>query len=159
MRPFLIELKSGFVRNFVIFPIHKHNSNYVVLHIDLDYKAKPLNFSSVFRSYCHNIDSSRGDTAVTQNICKFRNIFFDAIEGPGKELAEVVWKDLGRIDARGLTQPFHLRPNIAAIQRIPFSRNKYCSIMDLVVLKHNAITVFSTCPERESSGFYFCSSP
>lgn len=134
MRPFLIELQPGFVRNFVIFPIHKHNSNYVVLHIDLDYKAKPLNFSSVFRSYCHNIDSSRVDTAVTQNICKFRNIFFDAIEGPDKELSEVVRKDLGRIDACGLTQLFHLRPNNAAFQRIPFSRNKYCSIMDLVVL-------------------------
>ena len=100
MRPFLIEIKSGFVRNFVIFPIHKHNSNYVFLHIVLDYKTKLLYFSTVSRSCCHNIDSGRIDTAVTQNICKFRNIFFDTIEGPGKKLAEIVRKDLGRIDAR-----------------------------------------------------------
>ena len=65
----------------------------------------------------HNIDPGCINAAVTQDIRQLCNILLNAVESTGKELPQIVGKDLGRIYIRRMTQPFHLRPYIAAVQR------------------------------------------
>lgn len=103
--------------------VSPHNSNYVVF-LRLNHQAKPLDFPAVFRSGGHNIDPRCINAAVPQNICQLCDIFLNAIESPGKQLAQIVGENLGRIDTRCFAQPFHLRPNIAAVQRLSIPCNE-----------------------------------
>ena len=73
-----------------------HNSNYVDFLYD---QPKAFDFSAVLGSGGHDIDSGGVDAAVSQNIRQLRNVLLDAIKGSGKELAQIVGKNLGRIDA------------------------------------------------------------
>ena len=98
-----------------------HNSNYVVF---LYHQPQPLDLSAVLGAGGYNIDPGGINAAVPQDIRQLCNILLNAIEGPGKELAEVMGKDLGGIDTRCLTQPFHLRPDIASVQRLAGSRHE-----------------------------------
>ena len=80
-----------------------------------------LNFASVFAARSHDINSGGIDAAVTQNIRQLCNVLFQSIECPGKELAQIVWKDLGMLHTGFLTELFHLRPNVAPIDRLTIS--------------------------------------
>ena len=66
----------------------------------------------------HNIDSCGIDAAVTQNVCQLRNILLNAVEGPGEQFPQIMGKYFGGIHLRGLTQPLHLGPDIAAVQGV-----------------------------------------
>lgn len=93
-------------------------------------QSQALNLPAVLAAGGHNVDSGGIDAAVPQNIRQLRNILFNAIESPGKELAEVMGKNLGRVDPRCLTQPFHLRPDVASVQRLTGSRHEDNAAMD-----------------------------
>ncbi len=65
----------------------------------------------------HDIDAGGIDGAVTQNICQLGNVLFDAVEGAGEQLTQIVGKHLGRFHPGGFAQLFHCRPDVASIQR------------------------------------------
>ena len=72
----------------------------------------------------HDVDARRVDAAVTENICQFCNILLHTIESPGKELPQIVGKHLAGFYSGCLAEGFHLRPNIAPVQRLPVPGNK-----------------------------------
>ena len=76
----------------------KHNSHYVVF-LFLHHKSQSLDLSAVFGAGGHNIDPCGINAAVSQNIRQLCNVLLDAIKGSGKELAQIVGKNLGRVDA------------------------------------------------------------
>ena len=81
-------------------------------------QPQPFDLSAVFGAGGHNIDPGGINAAVSQDIRQLRNILLNAVKGPCKELPQIVWKDLGGIDPCCPAQPFHLRPNVTAVQRI-----------------------------------------
>lgn len=110
-----------------------HNSNYVEFYF-LHHQPQPLNLSAVFGAGGHYIDPGCVNAAVPQDVRQFRNILLNAIESPGKELAQIVWKDFGRVNARRLTQPFHLCPNVAAVQGLAVSGDEDSTASDTALL-------------------------
>ena len=109
--------------------LKEHNSNYVVF-LFLYHQSQTLDLSAVLGAGGHNVDPGGINAAVPQNICQLRNILLNAVKSPGKELAEVMGKDLGGIDTRCLTQPFHLCPDVASVQRLTVSCHKDNAAMD-----------------------------
>ena len=82
----------------------------------------------------HDVDARRVDAAVTENICQFCNILLHTIESPGKEFPQIVGKHLAGFYSGCLAEGFHLRPNIAPVQRLPVPGNKDRSRTDAVFL-------------------------
>ena len=106
-----------------------HNTNYVVFFFLHD-QAQAFDLSAMLGSGGHDIDSCGVDAAMAQNIRQLRNILLDPIKSPGKELAQVMGENLGRIHICSMTQPFHLRPNVTAIHRLSALCNEYGSAAD-----------------------------
>ena len=82
----------------------------------------------------HNIDSCCVDAAVSQNIGQFGDLFLNTVKSPGKQLAQIVGKHLAGFYSGCLAEGFHLRPNIAPVQRLPVPGNKDRSRTDAVFL-------------------------
>ena len=92
--------------------------NYVVLlFIFLYYKLHFFQLAAMLLSAGDDINAGCVNTAVTEQVCQFRNVLFDGVEGAGKELSQVVGKHLSRLHPCSLAKLFHLRPDIAAVQR------------------------------------------
>ena len=72
----------------------------------------------MLRSRCDDINTGGVDVGVAQDICQLRNILFQAVKHPGKQVAQIMGKYLIRCHTCLLTQLLHLAPNIAAIQRL-----------------------------------------
>ena len=72
----------------------------------------------------HDIDSCCVDAAVSQNIGQFGDLFLNTVKSPGKQLAQIVGKHLAGFYSGFLAEGFHLRPNIAPVQRLSVSGNK-----------------------------------
>lgn len=86
-----------------------------------------LHSSAVLVAGGNDIDSGCVDTAVAENVGKLRDILFNAVKSAGKQMAQVVRKDLVRIDSRLLAKPFHLPPDVCAAQRSARSCNENCT--------------------------------
>ena len=69
----------------------------------------------------HDIDSGGIDTAVTQDVGQLGNVLFDAVEGPGKQLSQIVGKHLAFLNTGSFAQLLHLPPDAAAVQRLPLT--------------------------------------
>ena len=108
----------------------QHNSNYVVVF--LYHQTQSLDATKMLRASSHDINASRIDGTVAQNICQFRNILFDTIEGPCEQFAEIVGKNLRCFYTCYLTQSLHCGPNIASIQRSAAASDKDRSRCDLL---------------------------
>ena len=70
--------------------------------------------SAVFIAGGNDINSCCVDTAVAKNIRQFGDILFDTVKHSCKQVAQVVRKDLLRIDIGFSAQRFHFTPNIGA---------------------------------------------
>ena len=57
-----------------------------------------LHSAAVFRACADDINSRRVDTAVAENIRQFCDVLFDSVEHPCEQVAQIVRKDLLRID-------------------------------------------------------------
>ena len=90
----------------------------------LNYKAKPFDFSTVFCSGGHDIDSSGIDTAVAKNIRQFCNILFNAVKSSGKELPKIMREHFGGIHTCRCAKPLHLCPDVTAVHRFSVLRNE-----------------------------------
>ena len=68
----------------------------------------------------HHIDACGIDARVSENVGKLGDILFDAIEGTGKEVSEVMGKDLARRHLRRLAERLHLAPDGVPRHGLPF---------------------------------------
>ena len=64
----------------------------------LNYQVHIFHSFAVFRAGGNDINSGRVDAAVTENVGKFGNIFFNSVKHPCKQMAQVMWKNLLRVD-------------------------------------------------------------
>ena len=78
----------------------------------------------MFRAGGHDIDSGGVDAAVAQDIRQLGDVLLNAVKSAGKQLAQIVWKYLAGFDVGGLAEGFHLRPDIASVERFPASRDE-----------------------------------
>lgn len=69
----------------------------------------------MFRAGGNDINSCCVDTAVTKNIRKLRNIFFNPIKCACKQVSKIMRKYLLRIYICIFAQGFHLSPNVRAV--------------------------------------------
>ncbi len=56
---------------------------------------------------------------MAQKISQFYNILIGLIKNGGKQVAQVVGKYLGWLHPGSFAQPFHFRPDSAAVQAFP----------------------------------------
>ena len=101
----------------------------------LDHQTQTLNFSAVFCACGHDIDACGVDTAVAQDVRQLCDILLNAIESPGKELAQIVGEYLAFLDACGLAQLLHLPPDAAAVQGFSAFAKKNRTGMDAPLLR------------------------
>ena len=66
-----------------------------------------------------NVDTGGVDAAVPQDICQLSQILVDGVKGTGKQLAQIVWKNLGLCHLRNRTELLHSSPDGASVQRTP----------------------------------------
>ena len=71
-----------------------------------------MNLSSVDIAVFHGVDLGGVDTAVAEDIGESYYILLDSVIGAGKEVAEVVRKDLLFGDSCFSAELFHVRPYI-----------------------------------------------
>ena len=90
----------------------------------LNYQVHIFHSFAVFRAGGNDINSSCVDTAVTENIRKFCNIFFDAVKCSCEQVAKIMRKYLLRIDICIFAQGFHLSPNVRAVYGFAVFRYK-----------------------------------
>ena len=69
---------------------------------------------AVFIAGGNNVYPCRVDTAMTENIGQLCNVLFNAVKNTSEQVAQVVRKDLLRIDIGFFAQRFHFTPNIGA---------------------------------------------
>ena len=81
----------------------------------LNYQMHIFHATAVFRAGGNDINSCCVDTAVTKNVGKFRNVFFNAVKRACKQMAKIMRKYFLRIDICIFTQGFHFSPNIRAV--------------------------------------------
>ena len=66
----------------------------------------------------HQVNSGSGETGVAEHIGQFAQIFFQRIEPPGEEMAEVVGEDPPALDTGPPGEGFELLPDIRAVHRL-----------------------------------------
>ena len=64
----------------------------------LYYQVHAFHTLTMFRACADDINSCRIYAAVTENVGKFGDVLFNAVKHSGKQVAQVVGKDLLRID-------------------------------------------------------------
>lgn len=95
-----------------------HNADYVAF---LESKAQAFHLPAVLHARCHNVDAGRIDAAVAQDVRQLGDILLHPVERTGKQLAQVVRKDLAGLHARLFAERLHLCPDIASIVRLSTS--------------------------------------
>ena len=72
----------------------------------------------------HNVDSCGVNTAVAKNVRQFGDVFFNAVEGSGKELAQVVGKTLDSLTPAVLHSCFICRQMLLRSRSFPLRLKK-----------------------------------
>lgn len=103
--------------------------NYVVFYFLKD-QVELFQLAAVLQTGGHDIDAGGFNTAVAQDVRQLGDVLFDAIKGPGEELAQIVGKHFGWIYSGNCAELFHLRPNITSVKGSAGSGNKDYPIAD-----------------------------
>lgn len=90
----------------------------------LNYQVHIFHSFAVFRAGGNDINSSCVDTAVTENIRKLCNIFFNTVKCACKQVAKIMRKHFLRIYICIFAQGFHLSPNVRAVYGFAVFRYK-----------------------------------
>ena len=108
----------------------------------LNNQAHIFHSFTMFRAGGNDINSSCVDTAVTKNVGKLCNIFFNTVKCACKQVAKIMWKHLLRIYICIFAQGFHFSPNIRAIYGFAAFRYKnHTAFYFLLSLHSGAIFV------------------
>lgn len=89
-----------------------------------------LHSFSVFSTGGNNINPRCVYTAVTEDVGKFCNVFFDSVKGTGKQMAKIMREHFLWINLRLRTKIFHFPPNVGTANRLSCSRDKNCTRLD-----------------------------
>ena len=73
----------------------------------------------------HDINSCRLDAGMTEQVRQFRDIFFEVVKCPRKQVPQVVGEHLGGRYPRRRANGLHLRPDLLSGQSLPVSGEKY----------------------------------
>lgn len=79
----------------------------------------------------HDIDPGRLQTAVAQYIRQLREILFQPVKGPGKQVPQIVGEHLAFLHPRFLTERFHLPPDVGTVQRLSAPGAEQTALPDL----------------------------
>lgn len=140
LRSFLACKRSSFGRErFFCLPL-QHNAVSVAAAdfggffvFMLDYQPHPLHPLTMFKAGGDYVDSRRVDAAVAEDVCQLYDVLFYAVEHPCKQMAQVVRKDLLRVDAGFFTQAFHLPPDVGAAHGLAGAGDKNCAACDVLL--------------------------
>lgn len=81
--------------------------------------------SAVLAAGGNDIDSGCVDAAVAENVRQLCNVLFNPVKCAGKQMPQVMRKDLFRVYPRLLAKAFHLPPDIGAVHRFSCAGDKY----------------------------------
>ena len=106
----------------------QHNANYVLSGsaalFYLHYQPHVFHFSAVLRAGGDDIDARGIDAAVAEDIRKLCDVLFQPVKRPREQVAEIMRKDLFRVDVRRFAKGFHLPPDIRAADGLSRPRDK-----------------------------------
>lgn len=68
----------------------------------------------------HNIDSCRLDAGMSQHIRQLRDIFFDAVKGPGEQVPQVVGKTFRQATLARSHRPFNSFQTVTRPSGLPW---------------------------------------
>ena len=128
---------------------------YRIRILSLNDQAHAFQLPSVLRTGGHDIDSSGIDAAVSQDVCKLRNVLFHCVEGPSEEFAEIVGEYFFRINLCAGAQAFHLCPDIAAVHRVTAAGAKQDPFGDLFLSGKGQQTFSKLSRNEDIPGFSF----
>ena len=101
----------------------------------------------------NDINSGCVYAAVTENIGELGNIFFNPVKYPRKQVAQVMRKDLLRVDIRLFTQSLHLAPYICTAYRLARARCKNHTAFDILLCRVAEKFLFQLFYYKDCSGF------
>ena len=78
----------------------------------------------------HGIDSCGVNVAVPQQVGELYDIFLDSIKCAGKQMAQVVRKDLAGSHPGFDAQGFHVAPDVAPVQGLSIFADKHRAGLD-----------------------------
>ena len=90
----------------------------------LRHQSKHIQRFGVFCPSRDQVDPGGFDAAVAQHIGQLRHITADFVEGPGKQMPQVVGEHLGGGHPRYLADCLHLRPDLLSGKRLAASGEK-----------------------------------
>ncbi len=93
-----------------------------------------LNLHAMNFSGFHGVNPGGVDAGMTQNVSKSYNILLCRIEGSGKQVSQVMGKDLFFCYMCPFAQGFHQLPYIAPIKRLSGSADKDSSVSNPLFL-------------------------
>ena len=79
---------------------------------------------AVFGAGRDDIDSRRIDIAVPKDVGELGDVFFQTVEDSGKQMPQIVWEDLARIDVGLLTERLHFPPDVRPADRLASACNE-----------------------------------
>ena len=82
------------------------------------YKPHLFHPSTMFCAGGNNIDPCRVDTAMTENVGKLGNVFFNAVKHTGEQMTKIMRKYFFGIDLCFNAEVFHFPPDIRAAYRL-----------------------------------------
>ena len=88
----------------------------------------------MFRARFHDIDPRCLDAGVAKQVRQLRDIFFDAVKRPGKQVAQVVGENLLPRHICPRTQGLEQFPDRDAAQRFAHAGKKYRPRVDAALL-------------------------
>ena len=87
-------------------------------------KSEALDPPPVYFSALRCVNPRCIHTAVAEDIRKAHDILLNRIKGSGKQMTQVMRKDLLLVHAGAPAQPFHIAPYIGPVKRIPVFRHE-----------------------------------
>ena len=99
-----------------------------------EYQSHIFHLATVLGAGGDDINSRCVYTAVTKNISELGNVFLYAVKHASEQVAEIVRKDLIRIDARLFAKILHLTPDVRAAHRLAGFRDENLSRGDSMPL-------------------------
>ena len=104
----------------------------------------------------HEIDAGRVDAAVAQDIGELRDVLFQFIKRPGKELSQIVRKHLVRAYLCHRAQAFHSGPDVAAVQGPAAARAKQDAACNAAAARVAQKALLELAGDENFAGLVFC---
>ena len=102
-----------------LFMVHIRNIDSVSEH-----QLQPFQLTPVFLSCGHQVDAGGFNAGMAQDVRQLCNVLVDPVINRGKQMPEIMGKYLGGLHIGFLTEPLHLRPDLASPHGLSASGEK-----------------------------------